>query len=67
MPHHSSYIDERVPELRATLLARAGALTPLQLKVEKRISLLGELLELKASGAGVSSDGSDEDYLRNSL
>lgn len=63
----SSYIDERLPELRSTLLARTPTLPALQLKVEKRVSLLSELLELKVSGTDTSSGGSDEEFLRHGL
>lgn len=63
----SSYVDERLAEYRAQLLASGTQLSDLQIETEKRANMLEELLEVLASGGGRSSMGNDEDFLRHNL
>lgn len=63
----SSYVDERLAEYRAQLLASGTQLSDVQIETEKRANMLEELLEVLASGGGRSSMGNDEDFLRHNL
>ncbi|EMS23058.1 bloom syndrome protein [Rhodotorula toruloides NP11] len=62
-----SYVDERLAEYRAQLLASGTQLSDVQIETEKRANMLEELLEVLASGGGRSSMGNDEDFLRHNL
>ncbi|GEM12874.1 bloom syndrome protein [Rhodotorula toruloides] len=62
-----SYVDERLAEYRAQVLASGTQLSDLQIEIEKRANMLEELLEVLASGGGRSSVGNDEDFLRHNL
>lgn len=56
---HSSYVEERVSECRATYTRRGGKISALQRNMEKRVQLLTQLLELK-TGSEENADGLDE-------
>ncbi|KDE05013.1 hypothetical protein, variant [Microbotryum lychnidis-dioicae p1A1 Lamole] len=62
-----SYVAEKTQEQRATLLARGASLSPLQLMLEKRASLLNELIDIRTNAMGVSVTGSDRGFVEHQL
>ncbi|GAA5871760.1 hypothetical protein JCM8547_008135 [Rhodosporidiobolus lusitaniae] len=68
-----SYIQERLSESRAPLLARGVPLSDLQIETEKMANITEELVEVRSAvqaGAGAaarSSNGNDEEWLRFNL
>ncbi|EMS23005.1 hypothetical protein NBRC10512_004678 [Rhodotorula toruloides] len=62
-----SYVNERLAEYRAQLLASGTQPSDVQIETEKRANMLEASLEVAASGGGRSSMGNNEDFLRQNL
>ncbi|SCZ90878.1 BZ3500_MvSof-1268-A1-R1_Chr1-3g02341 [Microbotryum saponariae] len=62
-----NYVAEKTQEQRATLLARGRSLSQLQLMLEKRASLLNELIDIRTNAMGVSVTGSDRGFVEHQL
>lgn len=60
-------MNEKLASLRSSFLGRDGQLSRLQRNLDKQMTALSKLLELKTSGTTTTSDGDDEDDLFNEM